>query len=134
MGTQLRLMCDCGYEARVSIGGGMANHKTVCDFPHYCATCGVVTANTHDDPVRCPKCQTTDIIRYGQLEGERPEGVDLFEWMTNRPYTWDQRVTDPVGDYSTSWRNLRLTEGNHLCPGCKQMSLKIDRRSIRRFD
>lgn len=134
MGVQVNLRCDCGYEKRVSIGGGMANYKTVCDFPHYCRECGVVTANTYDDPVHCPSCNTTDIIRYGQTEVPKSPDEGEESWLTPKKYTWDPYVTNPVeGRYESSW-SLRLTEGDHLCPACLHMTLRYDPRTTRRFD
>lgn len=82
MGVQVNLRCNCGYKKRVSIGGGMANYKTVCNIPYYCRECGVVTANTYDDPVHCPSCNTTDIIRYGQIEVPKSPEEGEESWLT----------------------------------------------------
>lgn len=134
MGTMLKMHCECGYIVQVTIGGTRATYTTICKFPHYCENCGVVSANTYDDPVVCPNCKSEEIIRYGNVEKDRPSDVGIVDWVTSKAYTWDPRVTEPVGDYKMSCGKLHLTVGKHLCPQCKKMSLCVDRFSFLLYD
>lgn len=62
MGVQVNLRCDCGCEKRVSLGGGMANYQTVCNFPHCGGEGGVVTATIEFAPAATPRT-SSDTVR-----------------------------------------------------------------------
>lgn len=126
MATMLKMECECGYSVGVTLGGTRSNFETVCNFPHYCEDCGVVTANTYVDPVHCPTCGRGDIIRYGQVQASRPPDVDVMEWIRKSHYEWNERATKPRSDKAVSAGKFKLSETSHLCPKCKKMTLRAD--------
>lgn len=111
MGTIVRAVCECGYAREMLCGGGMANFESVCLFPVYCRTCGLLeAANLFDAPLRCPKCGTDHVIAYDHHELVGQKGKEeVFSW----------NVKERIG------RNPRLSDGHYLCPACQRMQLRF---------
>jgi hypothetical protein len=62
MGSEVRAKCECGYDERFLIGGGMSNFDELCLFPCLCRVCKrIVPANLLQKPLACPECQNQDI-------------------------------------------------------------------------
>lgn len=129
MGKTVEMKCGCGYAADVTIGGSRRNHTTVCMFPHFCDHCGLVNVNVFAEKPCCPKCSNVDILMYGETERTKEFRIFgmRFPSLDRQYWTHDERVTRPSGDSYQSWMNLRLPEGDHLCPACSKMTLQIPR-------
>lgn len=129
MGMMLEMKCGCGYSADISIGGNRRNHTTVCMFPHFCDHCGVVNVNVLADQPCCPKCSNADIVMYGEVQHTKEFKLfgKSFPSLDRDYWTHDKRVTRPSGDNYESWSNLRLPDGDHLCPACSKMTLRLYR-------
>lgn len=127
MGTMASMDCGCGYTAMATVGAGRREFQSVCQFPHYCANCGVVSPNLLVDDLLCPTCGGVDIIRYGEAMEKKQYhfmGFHLSIWDRNE-WKYDERVTKPSGNAILSWNSYRITRGQHLCPACGAFSLEI---------
>lgn len=136
VGIKLEMTCPCGYAADITLGGNKRNHMSVCMFPHFCRNCGVVDANLFSKVSSCPKCSSTDIIMYGEREKIKERNIFgiRLRHFDRKHWTHDVRVTRPEnGNYET-WSNLRLPHGNHFCPACAKMGLRVSQDRICFFD
>lgn len=136
MGMMLVMNCQCGYSTDITIGGNKRNHMSVCIFPHFCKHCGVVNANLYSEVPCCPTCLSSEIIMYGEMEKTKEFsifGIRLRRFDKNY-WVHDERVTRPEGDNHENWSNLRLPYGDHFCPSCLKMELRLSRESICFFD
>ena len=110
--------CKCGYEATVTVGGGMYDFHKVSYFPHYCENCGLVEVNIAKSEAKgivppCPKCGNNDLYEYGKPPVSGPvEGSEL----------------------ALEWDDYQATESGNLCPVCKRMTMVIDRSATILFD
>jgi hypothetical protein len=43
-------------------------------------------------------------------------------------------VTNPIGDIRFEWAAFSVTEGDHRCPACQEMTLRFDDMSDSFFD
>lgn len=136
MGMMLEMNCPCGYSADITLGGNRRNHMDVCMFPHLCRQCGVVNVNIYADMPCCPRCSSTQVIMYGEIE--RTTAFNVFgirlRSLDRKYWDYDERVTSPGGDSYETWSNLRLTHGNHFCPSCSQMQLRVSQDPVCFFD
>lgn len=98
--------CECGFRATVSVGGTRANFRTVCDFPFYCETCGIVTVNTRNKKIECPTCSSDQIVQYGAA----PASIRMQE-----------KYSLPAIQAFSYQANAK---GN-LCPACKNYTLEF---------
>ncbi len=113
MGAMAQASCGCGYSGSIRLGGGMLNFETVCLFPIYCRTCQTLqTTNLFESPVKCNKCDGTDVTVYDDPEL-------LGEPGTRKVFSWD--TEKQLG------RVLRLSDGRYLYPACGQMRLRFQR-------
>jgi hypothetical protein len=104
MGSQVQATCECGYEEKFLIGGGMLNSETFCAFPCLCRDCKrIVEVNLMDEPATCPDCK-----------GENIE-----------PYDNDALVKREGGKEVTSWMGFKLTDDPHYCPKCDSFRLRF---------
>jgi hypothetical protein len=134
MGMMLGMKCGCGYAVDIVIGSGMCGGY--CELPHFCVNCGVVNVDVLVDDPQCPKCASTNVLRYGETEkanefaimGMRVPKFDTVSWVH------DPRVSRPKDDHYESWDNWRISTGDHLCPKCSQITLHVSRDSIGFFD
>jgi hypothetical protein len=134
MGMILAMKCGCGYSADIVIGSGMRGGR--CSYPHFCDQCGVVNVNVYADQPSCPKCSSTHVIIYGEIHKKseftilnvRVPKFDIVSWVH------DERVTRPRGAPCESWASWRISIGDHLCPGCSKMTLRMSRDRLGRFD
>jgi hypothetical protein len=109
MGTQITAMCDCGLEAGVRVGGGMADFTTTCYFPCLCRNChNIVQTNMLAKELRCPKCRTANPIPYDDPSVLGSLGKRIVA---------DWNMQEDLG------RVLTLTDGRYECPKCGKMSL-----------
>jgi predicted Zn-ribbon and HTH transcriptional regulator len=136
MGMMLEMNCPCGYSADITLGGNRRNHMDVCMFPHLCKQCGVVNVSIYADMPCCPKCSSTQVIMYGEIE--RTKAFNVFgirlRSLDRKYWEYDERVSAPLGDSYETWSNLRLSHGNHFCPSCSQMQLRVSQDAICFFD
>lgn len=111
MGSEVTANCQCGLEARILIGGGMATFMTTCYFPCLCEGChNVVQVNLLGKTKRCPKCRGANLIPYDDPQLSESLGQHaLVEWNMQRQ----------LG------RELKLTDGNYRCPKCQKMTLRF---------
>jgi hypothetical protein len=66
MGSEVIAKCRCGFDTRISIGGGMRNFMTTCYFPCLCEGChNIVQVNQG----------ITEWTRPGSLETRCPMSV-----------------------------------------------------------
>ena len=105
MGSLSMAKCPCGFSQTVKVGGTMRDFLKYSTFPFYCSSCGVVDVNVATEGVHeCPKCQSQDIIQYG-----------------------DDRVSIPTQfNQSLQWGNYNCGQKDHLCPSCKQQTLSFN--------
>jgi Zn finger protein HypA/HybF involved in hydrogenase expression len=109
MGSSVEARCECGYEGKFLIGGGMGNFEEFCSFPCLCGACKqIVGANLLEPEPTCPDCESRSIVPYDQPELIGKEGSETVE-------SWD--VTDALG------RELKLTNGSYYCPSCETFRL-----------
>lgn len=102
MGMMIEALCDaCGSEDHVTIGHGLRGGNSYSGWPVACWECGRVRgANTRQIPLRCTTCKSEDVAPY--IEGPI---------MTAGTRTVE------------SWEQLKLTDGDCLCPNCGRRSL-----------
>ena len=117
MGSSVKGTCPCGLEVEVPIGGGMANFATTCYFPCLCETCHeIVAANLLAQPPRCPQCCGTALIPYDDPRVSLLPGKNLVAGCD---------LKQKLG------REVALTDGDYLCPCCKNHSLKFRDTGLR---
>jgi hypothetical protein len=111
MGSIISAHCDCGYEiAEMFLGGGMMDFTTRCYFPHYCGERKTLfEANVFEKEIQCPECGKEGAISYDDERICESEGKIVFSW----------NVEDEIG------RELELTDGKYICPGCGKFSLRF---------
>jgi len=109
MGTKVKVICKCGVNKDILIGGGRLTYTYTEYFPCLCEDCGdVVEGNLkgglfQNKELTCPECQGKNIIPYN-----------------------DSRIKEEIGEreQARSFDNV-LTNGTYKCPKCKTMSLKF---------
>ena len=111
MGSQVTAACQCGIEVTVLIGGGMRNFQTTGYFPCLCEACrNIVQVNLLAKTKLCPKCKSPALISYDDPRlSESPGNRAVAEWNMQ-------------GQFG---RQVRLTNGNYLCPKCYKISLRF---------
>ena len=136
MGQSTTARCRCGYACRAVFGGTRNATGDQLNFPHYCSECGVVNANPYRQHSECPKCRLVPLHRYGVKASHRPVlilGIHL-RFLTRRNRDWNRLVTNPIGDIRFQWDEFSVTEGDHRCPACGDMTLRFDDMSDSFFD
>jgi hypothetical protein len=105
MGYGLKAICqECGFEKKVSFGGGMSNHTTVCIVP-------AINKTT------------------GELEGENILDANIDK--ENFDFYIDSKMYDgKVMDWDFEWGDLFLKRDKNLCPKCKKFSLDFILNSL----
>jgi hypothetical protein len=111
-GTILKASCPCGYHLDIMAGGGMANFKTLCAAPAYCAACKKLEIlNYLDDDPKCAACAGKPVFYNDlSLQEKLPPGSTpkiVFSWNT-----------DKKGTFS-------LPDVGYLCPQCGKMTLRF---------
>lgn len=112
-GTILKASCPCGFHVdNIMAGGGMANFKTLCAAPAYCAACKKLEIlNYLDDDPKCAACAGKPVFYNDpSLQEKLPPGAKpgtIFSWNT-----------DKKGTFS-------LPDVNYLCPQCGKMTLRF---------
>ena len=116
MGSMLILQCSCGFQSDIlSIGGGMATFKEVCEIPFYCDECEKIISVTirNEEGIKennhCPKCKKP-IKYYGEIrEDNFEEGVEyIFDWKINEG------------------KRYFLQDKPYYCPKCKKEEMEFD--------
>lgn len=104
MGQIWEATCEgCGFEDEVVIGGGRETFREHSVWPVYCRECdGLEAANTRISPLRCLKCSSASVTKYG-----------------------DPSISDVLGKEVITWEDDRLCSGGHYCPHCQQMTLRF---------
>lgn len=134
MGIGTNMKCQCGYEADILVGSGMAGDCSL--VPHCCDGCGVVNVDLLASIPSCPQCASTRIRMYGEVQSngeQRPFDLDLPD-PDNEIWLHDARATVPEGDVVEQWGNWRITVGRHYCPSCRQMTLRVARNYVMNWD
>lgn len=81
-------------------------------WPIYCDACDDMTsANLVSDPLRCGSCGSEKITKYDRTHLVRGGKVEI-----------------------DSWGKDTISDGNYLCPRCKQYSLRFGGDNIAIFD
>jgi predicted RNA-binding Zn-ribbon protein involved in translation (DUF1610 family) len=136
MGSVHNASCPCGYTDEVTIGGGRLTFLDQSAFPFYCSDCGLVEVNVaklsdHCTEAPCPSCGKENITRYGippvSLYDLRPPPAKKF-WQV-----WRKKWSPSHSGALRCW-NLEASESGHICPSCREMTLKFDRHSSILFD
>ena len=109
-GTILKANCPCGYHLEFMAGGGMANFKTLCAVPAYCAACKKLEIlNYLDDDPKCAACAGKPVFyNHPSLQEKLPPEAKpkiVFSWNTDKKGTFT------------------LPDVNYLCPQCGKMTL-----------
>lgn len=112
MGSMINASCECGYEKNMSLGGGMMNFNTRCNFPFYCEGCNILFEdNIFNEKIICPNCHKGDIYSYDTAKACGSVGEKtVFDW----------NVGNEIG------RKLLLTDGDYICPSCHKFSLRFE--------
>lgn len=111
MGSMVKARCDCGYDEKFPIGGGMENFELLCLFPCLCRRCSrIVPANLLESQVACPVCKSHEIVPYDQSELCEQQGSDVVA-------SWN--VKEQIG------RELKLTDGAYFCPACSTFGIRF---------
>ena len=138
MGSTHQAHCQCGFDTKVTVGGGRRTFQEDSQFPYYCATCGIVSVNIAklkiDDQPPCPKCGATEVHQYGR----HPASIPLVnsppasrwdatkKWLTNYPPEAAARANRTA----LQWGQWEAYELDNLCPACKQMTLVFSPVSV----
>ena len=145
MGSMAEARCDCGFEKRLSLGGGMHNFLTNCSFPCYCSDCkSMFSANLYSESLVCAKCSSQNVLAYDDdslriktpdLEPEllpiRYRAQTLWEKILRRKPEMIQEYYQPtknIFDWNSSDildRNPALTYEDYFCPSCEKFSMKF---------
>lgn len=136
MGQSTTANCQCGYTSQAVFGGPRKAQLDQLMFPHYCEQCGVVNASPYKKHPKCPNCYSSPLHRYGVETSTRPVyilGVRL-RFLERTTLAWDKLNTTPIGDVRFQLSEFTLTEGNHRCPECREMTLRFDVTSVTFFD
>jgi Zn finger protein HypA/HybF involved in hydrogenase expression len=116
MGSVAEAQCECGYEGRFQIGGGMGDFHVMCLFPCLCRSCKqIVSGNLLAPEPACPKCESRRIVLYDQAELIGEEGSEVVNSWTLR---------------GPNERELKLTNGRYYCPSCDTIRLTFVGRVI----
>jgi hypothetical protein len=112
-GTILKASCPCGFHQEdIMAGGGMANFKTFCAAPAYCAACKTMEIlNWLEASPRCITCQAKPVfyndpsLQEKLDAGAKPRTV--FSWNTSKK------------------GSFVLPDVNYLCPRCGKVTLRF---------
>jgi hypothetical protein len=109
MGTMVRAECRCGFAVdEISIGGGMMDFTTRCNFPVYCNECKIMfVGNLSDKDIHCTKCNKTNITPY--------DDETMFVGGTEIETYLDE--SEKLG------RDPQLTNGKYKCPNCSEFGM-----------
>ncbi|WP_430464084.1 helix-turn-helix domain-containing protein [Tabrizicola sp.] len=128
VGCSTTASCRCGYTCRAVFGGTRNATTEQMRFPHYCAQCGVVNTNPHRENSLCPQCRSVPLHRYGVEASYKPVyifGIRL-RFLERTTRDWDKLATNPIGEARFRYNQFSVTEGDHRCPGCGEMTLRFD--------
>ena len=104
MGLQVIAICECGVNAKISVGSGRLNYKEIEYFPGYCKNCNeVIQINLKDEFSFCKSCSRDIAIPYNDPELIGNIGQEIV---------------------SRSFGNV-ITDGTYYCPSCNNMSLRF---------
>lgn len=108
VGTTTDVHCfACGYDEFLTLGGGMANHKTHAAWPVSCKTCeAVTTANFKQSPLTCLECKSLEVIPPTDLEWWKGDGHVVESW-------------------GTGGEPLELNSGHYRCPKCGEFEMRF---------
>ncbi len=136
LGQSTTAKCRCGYTCRAVFGGTRNATLGEMTFPHYCSECGVVNATPFRKQSECPRCRSAPLHRYGVEAKRRPVYILGFRFglLERTRREWDKLVTNPIGDIRFEWAAFSVTEGDHRCPACQEMTLRFDDMSDSFFD
>ncbi|MDG1816380.1 MAG: hypothetical protein P8H22_09800 [Glaciecola sp.] len=110
MGSIVKANCQCGFEQKIHIGGGIGDFKKNCAFPCFCHHCTkLVVANMMANNKDCPICENDSLVSYmhntiASIDGDR----NVISWRLQK---------DGVDEM------LMLDNGHYICPQCKGVSL-----------
>ncbi len=111
-GTILKASCPCGYHFEFMAGGGMANFKTLCAAPAFCAACKKLEIlNYLDDDPKCQACAGKPVFYNDPSLQESPPPAAKPKIV----FSWNM---DKKGTFS-------LPDVNYLCPQCGKMTLRF---------
>lgn len=128
MGQTTKANCRCGYTCRAVFGGTRNATPDQLRFPHYCAKCGMVNANPYLKDAECPLCRSAQLHRYGVEAACNPFyifGIRM-RLLERTSRDWDRLATNPIGEVRFHCAEFTVTEGDHRCPGCGEMTLRFD--------
>lgn len=131
LGTVIEAKCRCGFSRRVVMGGTRSGYRDYRAFPHWCAQCGLVSANVALNQATCPNDTNHAVVAYGACDVEKPNWRSgaltwIKSWIsapthaTAQPIVSQQKGHEVVRDFDY-W----LTRRWHLCPDCGCMSLEF---------
>lgn len=120
MGSIHTAYCKCGFEERVTVGGGMSDFQKESFFPFFCVDCGLISVNIalkkNQNKPCCPKCGAKKIHQYGKS----PASVlEIHDESDTPALQWSQYQANPHGN---------------ICPACKRMTLVFARMPSILFD
>lgn len=136
MGIQTTASCECGFATICVIGAGRNARPEEALFPHYCPNCGFVHQAIIPDEAYCANCASFHPVRYGVKTTRKRASLLGFHLpsLDKTQSTWNAQVTAPRGNAIHHYCDLSLTEGDHLCPACKEMKLRFSRDVPTFFD
>lgn len=144
MGSLITAKCECGFDKRMALGGGMRNHLTYCAFPCYCKDCkSLYLADLFSNNASCTKCESKNTLPYDDNRMRiKVKAINV------RPITryvqqsfWEKLILrkpkkivkcvnsdSNVFDWNTEYkigRDISLTDEQYLCPSCQNFKLKF---------
>lgn len=136
MGSQVRASCPCGYDKVFTVGGSMSSYRTHSYFPYRCRSCGIVSVNIAEDPVRCSKNASHHIERIGgsfaarmakkkvDEERRKPRRRTFLEWLglTAAPAQVVSEIP-PEPWVRCQWGDHEIYDEPYECPKCGANSL-----------
>src|SRR5438034_3606118 len=132
MGSAVTAKCQCGVDAHILIGGGMANHGTTCFFPCLCEGCrNLVQVNLLAKEIRCPECGSAKITPYDNPKLSATPRANTLRKLLRMFSVFKSPSSTNKGEHAVvEWnmeqqlgRTLKLTGGNYRCPKCQEMTL-----------
>lgn len=111
MGSVIRARCNCIFEKEIYLASGFDNFDTYFNFPMFCPECKTLfEGDLYSKTTICPNCKSMHGIPYDSDQLCHKRGQVVFVCNT------DERIG----------RQLRLTEGDYLCPQCGRFTMTFE--------
>lgn len=129
MGTELTGKCSCGYQGKVYIASGRANHGKVFKYPHYCDDCSSLTSiDILSGRVACSECDSENVhsyeatsrtLSYKSLLNKMPADLLRKAGFHRSEEVHEETYCFPIN------KKFVFLRGDKFCPRCKCNSMSF---------